>query len=904
MFPAIPVAERDPKKMRPLPFILLCLFLATTGRASLPKTYLERHCLDCHDAETKKGGLDLSNLAFNPANIEQFNLWVNIHDRVDRGEMPPKKKARPPEEETRHLLHELKTQLTRADSIRIAESGRIRMRRMTRSEFEHTLADLLALPRLEIKSLLPPDGSVAGFDKVADGLDLSPAHLAAYSEAVDKALDLAIATRSTPPPVFKRRIYPAGLFKFRGNLQQGQFVLLKDLQPDPAYPPRGGFEDVSGYIASKDAQADMPERKKIYEENKIAQSQSAVGLLNPNLAGYEAAMNISPIYAGNYRIRISTWGFQWNAGAVEPGPAQAAVLRAHEEGKQQEGGRLLSLFTAPSLTPSEHAFTTWLDAHESIVFDPVSIHWMGLRIGQVGGRAAKHVGPGVALDWFEIEGPINPVWPPESHRRLFGNLVPKRPSASDETIPPKRDPVRGIGGYLPSVQADLPPHERKPDLETVTSEAPEKDARDLLSSFLPKAFRRTTAPQEIDPYLRLVMKRIAANDSFEDAMRRAYLAVLTSPEFLFHPADTKPTGSPEPDQTLFTLASRLSYWLWNSPPDEALINAARDRSLQNPVTLRQHVDRLLSDARSNRFIHDFTDQWLELRRVQETTPDPKLYPEYHFLLHEGMVAETRGFLRELIDTDAPISALLRPGFTMVNQRLAEHYGIPDVSGTHLRKITLNPSSPRGGLLGQAAIHKLTANGTTTSPVKRGVWVMDRILNEPPPPPPPSAGAIDPDTRGTTTVREQLEKHRNHAGCATCHSKIDPAGFALESFDPIGGLRSQYRSTDKGEIPPEKGRTSWKINYRLGPQVDASGELTNGTTFRGLDDLTAHLSNDSERLARAFVSHLSRYATGTEPHFADRAEIDRIVKSTAPQRFGIRSLLKALAESALISTNTR
>jgi hypothetical protein len=187
---------------------------------------------------------------------------------------------------------------------------------------------------------------VAGYDKIAGALDISPAHLAAYEEAVEKALDAAIATRSTPPRVYKKRIYPAGLFKFGGNLVQGQFVLLKDKQPDPALPVRGGFEDKQGYVG--DVGPDLEERKKQHEAVKAAKSESAVGLLNPNLAGYEAAMNVSPIYAGMYRMKLSLWGFQWNAGKPEPGPDQAAVLRAHEEGKQQEGGRLLRAFTAPS----------------------------------------------------------------------------------------------------------------------------------------------------------------------------------------------------------------------------------------------------------------------------------------------------------------------------------------------------------------------------------------------------------------------------------------------------------------------------------------------------------------------------------------------------------------------------
>ncbi|NDD40688.1 MAG: DUF1592 domain-containing protein, partial [Verrucomicrobia bacterium] len=427
------------------------------------------------------------------------------------------------------------------------------------------------------------------------------------------------------------------------------------------------------------------------------------------------------------------------------------------------------------------------------------------------------------------------------HKRLFGELPIAKFAAGGDAIPPRRSEVRSIGGYLPSIHFDLTPQERKPPLETVQSAQPEADAKKMLTAFLPKAFRRPVAAEEVEPYVALVTKRLAAKDCFEDAMRRAYVAVLTSPEFLFHPADVTREAAPVANAKLFTLASRLSYWLWNGPPDDALLAAARDGSLQRPVVLHREVDRLLADARSERFIRDFADQWLDLRRVNETVPDPQLYPEYRFLLHEGMVAETRAFLRELIATDAPVTALVRPGFAMLNQRLAEHYGIAGVNGVELRRVALPPESPRGGLLGQAAILKLTANGTTTTPVKRGVWVMDRLLNEPAPPPPPSVGSIDPDTRGATTVREQLDKHRSDASCAACHAKIDPAGFALESFDPIGGFRKRYRSTGKGDAPPEKDRTVWKVNYKLGPAVDASGALPDGRAFKDVNDLTTFVS---------------------------------------------------------------
>jgi hypothetical protein len=683
------------------------------------------------------------------------------------------------------------------------------------------------------------------------------------------------------------------LFKFGANLAHGQFVLLKDKQPDPALPVRGGHEDKKGHVGHEGP--DLKDRGALVKSPAVAKSLSAVGLLNPNLAGYEAAMNVAPIYAGTYRLRLSVWGFRWANGKPNPCDVpQAAVLRAHEEGKQQEGGRLLSAFTAPSMESKEGEIVTWLDAHESIVFDPVSVPWNGLRIGQVAGRAAKHVGPGVALDWFEIEGPLNPVWPPVSHTRLFGQLPIKPFVAGTDIVPPHREKIRSNGGYLPSMHLDLTPAERAPKLETVQSTQPIEDARKLLAEFLPRAFRRDVTASEIEPYLKLLQKRLDAKDCLEDAMRRVYVAVLTSPEFLFLPA-------PSDDAAL---AARLSYWLWNGPPDEALLTAARDRSLHRPEILRAQIDRLLADPRGERFTQDFARQWLELGRLDETNPDPLLYPEYRFLLGQGVAEETPAFLRELITKDLPARSLLKPGFAMLTQRLAEHYGITGVTGVEQRKVTLPSESLRGGLLGQAAIHKLTANGTTTSPVKRGVWVSDRLLNDPAPPPPPGISAVDPDTRGTTTIREQLTKHRSDPNCAACHAKIDAPGFALEAFDPVGGLRSRYRSNGQGDLPPEKGQTDWKVEYKLGPTVDASGELRDGRAFRDTTTFVELLASDDEKLARAFVAHLARYATGTEISYADRAEIRRIVAQTKSNHYGLRSLLHALAQSPLFIPNSR
>jgi hypothetical protein len=861
------------------------------------ETFVDRHCASCHAGASPEAGLDLVSLSRDMSRPEAHARWVRIHDRIAAGEMPPPGSERPDREEKEAVLEWLDRALVVADERRVEEHGRIRLRRMTRREYENTLRDLLALPRLDIEGLLPPDADVAGFDKVADALDLSPVHLAAYAEAAEEALTRAIATRGQAPPVYRKRLSPAGLFKFTFNLQLGDYVLLKEGRPDPAFPVRGGFESVKGIITAPNQDADLAERRRIWDAGKIAESQSSVGLLAPGGPGFEAAWNVAPVFPGFYRLRMSVWGFQWNAGQVEDVAPQAASLWAHAYGRQEEGGRLLGLFTALSRKPGVHETVAWLDARDSVVFQPSSLYWHGLQPRQIGGRAAKHVGPGVAVDWFEVEGPINESWPPESHKRLFGNLrIGPLPKEGD-VVPPARAPVRGVGGYLPNFHVDLPPAERNPPLETVLAAAPLDDARRLLAAFLPRAFRRAVAAAEVGPYVSLVKSRLAKKDCFEDAMRRAYVAVLTSPEVLFHPATC---GA---DDEL--AASRLSYWLWNGPPEDSLRAAATSGRLRERQGIHDEVERLLADSRSSRFIDDFTDQWLELNRVDETNPDRQLYPEYTWLLRHSMVAESRGFFRECLDKDLPVRTLVDADFTMLTQRLAEHYSVGGVEGVDVRRVELPQGSHRGGLLAQAAIHKLTANGTTTSPVKRGVWVMDRLFNMPPPPPPPGIANIDPDTRGATTVREQLDRHRTDQSCGACHRKIDPPGFALECFDPIGGYRTRYRSRDKGDPPLPAGERFpwyvWYLNYKLGPEVDASGKLpgsdtTKNKAFAGFDEFKTLLARYEKALARAFVSHLVRYATGADLSYADRREIDRIVAEAADEGYRLRSLLHAVAAS--------
>jgi len=870
--------------------------------ASLP-AFLEQHCHACHSGTAAEAGLDLATLPIDFSQPQLRDRWEQIHKRLASGEMPPPDAPQPTAAERQAAAALLDEQLVQADAADVAQNGRAGMRRLTRSEYENTLRDLLALPHLTLQDLLPPDRQVAGFDKNGESLEMSPVHLAAYTAAAEKALTAAIATQSRPPQVLTRRLLPAALSRFRYNLLRGTYVLLDGMKPDTSWPIVMPGASLQSPYTGPDTH--RKEREELFQRQRIAESRSSVGLLMANVGDTFAPLEFSPIHAGRYRVRLSVWGFQWNRGQVGAlGVPQAAAVRAHPEGAENRHGRTLATVTAASLEPREYEIVPWLEPHETLVLDPVSIPWMGGTI-HVGGPdrwgTDTHVGPGVAVDWVDVEGPLHDSWPPESHRRLFGDLpiqpMPIQPMPTGSSaIPPARLPVQRQSGVWPDFSVDLPAAEREPQLETVWSSQPRIDAHRLLAAFLPRAFRRPVSPADIEPYVGLVESRLFAGDCFEDAVRRALVAILTSPEFLYHPSDTAIDS--------FSRAGRLSYWLWNAPPDQQLVATAVSGGLDDPQRLRAEVDRLLDAPQSGQFIDDFADQWLELRRIDETIPDRDLYPEYCHLLHEGMVAETRAFVRELIENNLPISTLVSADFAMLTQRLAEHYGIAGVAGTDVRRVPLPAGSHRGGLLTQAAILKLTANGTTTSPVKRGKWVMDRLLNAPPAPPPPTIAAIEPDTRGATTIREQLALHQASATCASCHVHLDPAGFALESFDPVGGFRDRYRVIGSGDVPPEAANSLWGVVYRLGPPVDASGHLADGRAFRDIDGLKALLVADQERLARAFVAHLSRYAIGSDVHSSDHREIARIVDSAQasaanPTEYGVRSLIHALARSRLM-----
>jgi len=419
---------------------------------------------------------------------------------------------------------------------------------------------------------------------------------------------------------------------------------------------------------------------------------------------------------------------------------------------------------------------------------------------------------------------------------------------------------------------------------TLKSNAPSEDLRRLMVRFARLAFRRTIDESELSPYLDFAQSQLDSGVSLLDSLKSGYRSLLASPQFLYF---SEQTGKLDD----FSIASRLSYFLWSSMPDTKLLALAEQGKLSKSAVLRRQVNRMLDDPKATAFVESFSDTWLNLKEIDFTTPDSKLYPEFDHILKHSMLGETHAFLSELIRHDLSVTNIIDSDFVMLNERLAEHYGIKgaSLSGRGFQKVSLKPNDHRGGLLTQGSILKVTANGTTTSPVIRGVWLLRRIIGQQISPPPDDVPAVEPDIRGATTIRDELEKHRSTEACMACHKTIDPPGFALENFDVIGGWRENYRILAK--------RDRWTD----GPAVESGYHLPSGETFEGIEGFKALVLERPDRIARNLVNQVLTYATGASIEFADRREINQIVEQLAESDYGFRSLIHASVQSSIFQT---
>ncbi|MCB1207978.1 MAG: DUF1592 domain-containing protein [Verrucomicrobiales bacterium] len=776
--------------------------------------FMDRHCVDCHDADVKKGGLDLEALQFDLTDAEAFRQWQRIYERVRDHEMPPSKKPQPTQVDADVFLAGLQAPLTEADAADIAAKGRVHSRRLTRTEYEHTLHDLLGID-MPLKDLLPEDRASRGFETVSAGQQQSDHLLARYLDVADLALDAAFTRALEGEETFKRFYTPQDLVKNRGgnyrgpDLRNGESIAwpigLQFFGRTPTFVPESGW----------------------------------------------------------YRVTLK------NVRAINAGP-KGAVWGTLRSGECEANAPLLFMVGLVEATPEprDMVFEAWIQKGHRLEMRPNDgenrLAPSGAKGGNVSfnGRDLASEGfPGIAHRGIQIERFYPNADRATLRRNLFGDVDPKaaKPGALDR----------------------------------------------LVTRFAQRAFRRPVTEEQTAAYREIGHKSLADGDSLAESLRACYRAILCSPRFLTFVEAPGPLDD-------YAIASRLSYALWVSMPDQQLIQSAKEGKLKQPVVMAQQIERMLADPKAERFIKSFTDQWLKLNLIDFTTPDPRQFRTFDTVLQQSLLQETRAYFTEMLRNDLGVTHFIDSDFAFLNGRLARHYGSSSIPaavklkpngkkkqvvpaaptsvdsqlfaavkpGDGLQRVSLPAGSLRGGLLTQGAVLKVTADGTSTSPVIRGVFINERILGNEIPPPPPGIPAIEPDIRGATSIRDQLAKHRNNDSCASCHKTIDPPGFALEAFDPVGVWRKNY-----GKVG-------------VGAAIDPSGTTPDGVTFSDLREWKQIYLRRGDQLARGFIGHFLTYASGAAPRFSDEATIRGIVDKTEKSAHGLRSLIREVLMSTI------
>ncbi|MCA8992107.1 MAG: DUF1592 domain-containing protein [Planctomycetaceae bacterium] len=561
-----------------------------------------------------------------------------------------------------------------------------------------------------------------------------------------------------------------------------------------------------------------------------------------------------PIERGIYRCQVAVWPHN-------PGELRTLTVAVFTGPLFGDGKRHFQGMFDVTGTPDEPRvieFTTRLNEGDALHILP----WIYPE--HVTWRDKHEQRPGVAIAWAETYGPLDQDFPSLSQEKLFGESESLRMSEGDPIYMRHR---RGVKPHY------------------VESQAPREDIQRIITDFVPRAFRRPVSPELSDQFVQLALARLDQGSTFEQAVRAGVSAVLCSPHFLLLNQESQLDD--------YAIASRISYFLWSSMPDDELMQLASEGQLSDSKVRYAQVERMIKDPKFERFVENFTGQWLDLRDIEFTTPDAKLYPEFDELLMRSMLAETRGFFRHVLENDLSVDNFIDSDFAILNQRLADHYGIEDVRGhEEFRVVKLPENSVRGGVLTQGSILKVTANGTNTSPVIRGSWVLDHLLGQPAPPPPPGVPAVEPDIRGATTIRQQLQLHRENESCNRCHARIDPPGFALEEFDVIGGHRAAYRASQG------KGRKVDKTNYYVGLAVESDGDFIDGRKFSGFEEFRQHLLEDSDTVSRAIATKLLVYGCGRRVGRGDQTSVDSVVNYADQHNNGLRSMIHAVVESEL------
>jgi len=837
--------------------------------------FFQLHCIKCHGPEKAEAKLRLDTLGVEFINRPAADHWVEILDRMNLGEMPPEGEPRPAAAQLTAVTDWITSELQQARKQAQSTGGRVLLRRLSRTEYANTIRDLLQVEFAEgngLREMLPPDGSIGGFDKVSKALLLDPSLMEAYLTAAKQIAEKAIITR---PPLIPQRTMR---FEFKETANSAMSYLLTnreaELQGSLMVLREGGARTygklrhpsdnkeipITGrYRVRVQAAADIGKRgdplyMDIVYGAEGRQARFRVDAPREAPKVYEFEKTFDATLPGEFQVNLVN-GTRFREGNAEWYELSGKLTKLAEEGQSVVATRMKARMRAEG-------------AYDSSVrgsYVPQALH--------------LDILPALFVGWIEVIGPLQEEFPPKSLEQIFGRR--------DVSIPPAESDTSD-----PAVVS-----------QTIAL------ARDAFSRLLPRAFRRPVVLREIDALVSVVREELQNRVSPEEALRTGLVAMLCTPDFLLLFEGTEPAGAiankqpatttasqTERKLTDYELAVRLSYFLWSSLPDDELLLLAKSGTLQQPTVLSAQVQRMLADPKSEGLVQGFARQWLKVAEMTRFKPDEQIYPRFYATemvgIDKDVETEPLAFFREILNRREPVNQFLNSDWLMLNERLAKLYGIEGVTGLELRRVALDRKSGtpeqevRGGLLGMAGVHLWGADGNRTKPVERGKYILDVLFNDPPSPPPPNAGEVEPNLRGAVlTVRERLQKHREQATCNSCHRRIDPFGLAMENFNAIG----QWREKLDGERPlAQLGENR--------PVIDPSGTLPNGRAFKTFGEFRTAVTEQRERFIRSLAEKLFVYALGRTIEPPDRTAIDAIVAEAKGDEATLPALISGVVRT--------
>jgi hypothetical protein len=798
----------------------------------MPVDFLNKYCYDCHGEKKQKADRRFDFLTGSVEDFKQQELWQEIVDQLNLGEMPPEDESQPSEKERLKVVGIITEGIAESREKFAGKGSHTVLRRLNKFEYANTVSDLLGLntESWNPSADFPADVIVDGFDNDGAELVTSGLLLEKYFPAAEEAIVRATNFSDKPGSKLYTQKSP---FYFKGKESKGLPKLFQvdryRFVPETPYTDlygryfRGGH---LGFLPLRRTQG-IPESGNYtirVKASAVTRTHSYGKILDDFRNGDPLVMEFASVDRkgstsvgiGNVTKSVPLTSFELTGAEPEWFEWTGYLEKGYEIEVRFRNGTAAAKRLVRLLLNKADQFPE---------FKPFAKMKEGGKGGleRWHGTLKAYRGPRLRVWEIQVEGPHVEEWPPKGHDTLYGDLKP-------ENLGPK-------------------------------------NIENQLIKFARLAFRRPPMDGELKPITEMVRAKLAEGLSPLQSLQLGFQTILSAPGFLY-----LKEGEGELDD--FTLASRLSYFLWSSMPDAELFELAEQGKLKDPAILRKQVDRMLADPKSQRLTSNFLRVWLELDNIGKMPPSKEFVSFYRDNLESAMRGETELLFEHVLKKNLPPRELLAANYSFMNRELAEHYGMPGLEGNEFRKVSLS-GPQRGGILGHGSFLTASANGVDTSPVVRGIYVMNKLLDYTPPPPPDDVPEIEPDVTGATTLREQLVKHRADATCAQCHNKIDPAGFALENFDAIG---------------------TWREKYDRKLEVDPSGKLPGGQTFSSVDEFRKLVVAEDETFTRCLTKKLLTYAIGRQLNSGDRPSIDKISKELASKDKGLRDLIQAVVAS--------